>query len=101
MLTLSDFAFSRQSGPLIGRLVAPAVTPAANDNGGGKSTDPAIVEAALRYFAEYGLGAARAARHRAEQAFFSNDQAQYRWWLEICRQLDRRMAVGMQRQFES
>ena len=100
MLTLSDFAYTRQLGPLAHRLVAPALVPAANDNGGGKSTDPKVVEAALRLFAEHGLGAARSAHHKAEQAFFANDRTQYRWWLEICRQLDRRMAVGAQRQLE-
>ena len=52
----------RRYASLVRRLVAPATGPAANDNGGGKSTDPAIVEAALRHFAEHGLGAARAAR---------------------------------------
>ncbi len=65
---------------------------ASNDNSVGKSTDPALIEAALRFFAEHGLGAARAARHQAEQAFFAGDSAKYRWWLEICRQLDQRMA---------
>ncbi len=99
MLTLSDFTYSRPAGPLVRRLVAPATGPAANDNGGGKSTDPAIVEAALRHFAEHGLGAARAARHKAEQAFFADDRVQYRWWLEVCRQLDRRMAVIASREF--
>jgi hypothetical protein len=32
------------------------------------------------------------ARVNAENAFFAGDSGQYRWWLGICRMLDRRMA---------
>lgn len=52
-----------------------------------------ILRAALRHFAEHGLGAARAARVRAEAAFFAGDRAAYDWWLEITRTLDRRLAL--------
>jgi hypothetical protein len=93
MPTHSNIAFSTNRGAISRLLVVPLRVAAANDNGAGKSTDPAIVEAALRHFAGHGLGAAGAARHKAEQAFFANNQPEYRWWLEICRQLDRRMAV--------
>jgi hypothetical protein len=64
---------------------------AANDN----ESEPAegcLLHAALRHFAEHGLGAAELAQQRAEQAFFAGDGRQYRYWLEICRALDRRMA---------
>ncbi|MEL7197445.1 MAG: hypothetical protein AAGL10_03940 [Pseudomonadota bacterium] len=51
-----------------------------------------ILEAALRHFAEYGLGAARAARIQAKQAFFEGDRAAYDWWIGITQTLDRRLA---------
>src|SRR5690606_16667035 len=63
----------------------------ANDNG-GDGTDDAMLDAALRHFARHGLAAAQRARKQAEAAFFANDRQAYRWWLEICRMLDRRMA---------
>ncbi|KWV93282.1 hypothetical protein [Erythrobacter sp. YT30] len=72
---------------------------AANDNGRtrlrqGAFVPPSqdILEAALRHFAEYGLGAARAARMRAKQAFFEGDRAAYDWWIGITQTLDRRLA---------
>jgi hypothetical protein len=51
-----------------------------------------VLRAALRHFAEHGLGAARAARIQAEQAFFAGDRQSYDWWLGITRTLDRRLA---------
>ncbi|MXP41033.1 hypothetical protein GRI75_05160 [Altererythrobacter soli] len=50
------------------------------------------MRAALRHFADHGLAAASHARRRAETAFFAGDREAYRWWLGICRTLDRRMA---------
>lgn len=68
---------------------------AANDNG-GRTLRPVpsdqMLRAALRHFAEHGLGAAREARSRAEQAFFAGDRNAYDWWLGITRTLDRRIA---------
>jgi hypothetical protein len=64
---------------------------AANDNFLAQ-TDDATLRAALRHFAEHGLAAAEHARRHAEQAFFAGDREAYRWWLDICRTLDRRMA---------
>lgn len=64
---------------------------AVNDNAGGIGDDR-MLRAALRHFAAHGLGAADAARDKAETAFFAGDSSQYRWWLGICRMLDRRMA---------
>ncbi|WP_235911334.1 hypothetical protein [Croceibacterium soli] len=54
--------------------------------------DEAMLRAALRHFADHGLAAASHARRRAETAFFAGDREAYRWWLGICRTLDRRMA---------
>jgi hypothetical protein len=64
---------------------------AANDNA-RTQTDDAVLRAALHHFAEHGLAAAGQARVHAEAAFFAGDREAYRWWLEICRMLDRRMA---------
>jgi hypothetical protein len=67
---------------------------AANDNVLAQPDD-AILRAALRHFADHGLAAAEQARHRAEAAFFAGDRDAYRWWLDICRTLDRRMAAAV------
>lgn len=68
-----------------------AITHAVNDNSAIHSDD-ALLRAALRHFAEHGLAAASHARARAETAFFAGDRNAYRWWLGICRTLDRRLA---------
>ena len=73
-----------------------ARTPA-NDNQGTGASD-ALIDAALRHFAEHGLAAAQHARHAAETAFFADDRQGYRRWLEICRTLDRTMARELDRQ---
>lgn len=52
-----------------------------------------MLRAALRHFAEHGLGAAREARAQAESAFFNGDRQAYDWWLGITRTLDRRLAA--------
>ena len=52
-----------------------------------------LLHAALRHFAEHGLGAAREARAQAEAAFFAGDRQAYDWWLGITRTLDRRLAA--------
>ncbi|MEE4201848.1 hypothetical protein [Erythrobacter sp.] len=72
----------------------------ANDNDGdaacpvddGISSDH-MLGAALRYFAQHGIRAAREARDEAETAFFAGDRARYDWWLGITRTLDRRLAA--------
>ena len=67
----------------------------ANDNVPGVARNPGddrMLRAALRHFAAHGLSAADSARSRAETAFFAGDRGEYRWWLGICRMLDRRMA---------
>lgn len=65
-----------------------------NDNDAAASDD-ALLRASLRHFAEHGLAAAAHARQRAEAAFFAGDRNAYRWWLGICRTLDRRMAQAV------
>lgn len=67
---------------------------AANDNGGGIGGER-LLKAALRHFAEHGLGAAERARENAEAAFFAGDREQYRWWMAICTALDRRMSAAV------
>jgi hypothetical protein len=64
---------------------------AANDNG-LDLTRNGMLRAALKHFAEHGLGAAEVAQRNAEAAFFAGNRKEYRHWLDICRALDRRMA---------
>jgi hypothetical protein len=73
--------------------VAPHPT-AANDNTDGFPRDD-VLRAALRHFAEFGLGAAQQAHRNAECAFFAGNREEYRHWLAICRALDRRMAEAI------
>ena len=72
---------------------------ASNDNVVGVSvngrSDDHLLHAALRHFAQHGLRAAHEARKQAENAFFAGDRESYRWWLGVCRTLDRRMATQM------
>ena len=65
----------------------------ANDNVAGLD---AMLNAALRHFARHGLAAAHHARLQAETALHSGDAEGYKWWLEICRMLNRRMASAIE-----
>ena len=67
---------------------------AANDNGdlAGMQANDNLIHAALRHFANHGLGAAREARRQAESSFFDGDRRGYDWWLGICRALDKQIA---------
>lgn len=76
------------------RLSAVPVGRAANDNARDFASDE-MLRAALRHFARYGLGAAEHARETAQRAFFAGDSDTYRWWLGVCRALDRRMAITL------
>ena len=67
---------------------------AANDNASNPSGD-ALLRAALRLFAEHGLGAGHRAQAQAEAAFFDGDRERYRWWLAVTRTLDRKLAVEL------
>ena len=96
MIKLSPAA---ASAPGRRALVRPSTAPydlpvAANDDladGEGE----ALLRAALRLFANHGLGAARHAQAAAEAAFFAADRERYRWWLAVTRTLDRRLAVEL------
>ncbi|MBW8784757.1 MAG: hypothetical protein JF593_08960 [Novosphingobium sp.] len=94
-MTIRFAAARTRDGAALSRvLTAPAANDAANDNGAALGRD-ALLRAALRHFAEHGLGAADHARAAAEAAFFSGDRESYQRWLEICRTLDRRMAAAV------
>ena len=67
---------------------------ASNDNGADPQND-ALLRAALRLFAEHGLGAGHRAQVEAEAAFFAGDRESYRWWLAVTRTLDRKLAVEL------
>ena len=75
------------------------IGPAANDNGEAEVSDR-LLYAALRHFAQHGLGAAREARNQAEKAFFAGDHIAYDWWIAICRTLDRRIAAQLDYEFD-
>lgn len=62
--------------------------------------DRETLHAALRQFSKHGIGAAEHARNQAERAFFAGDRSTYRWWLGVCRALDRRMAGMLARRAE-
>jgi hypothetical protein len=76
---------------LSGARARAAIARPSNDNSATHSDD-ALLNAALRHFAEHGMAAASHARRRAEAAFFAGDRDAYRWWLGVCRTLDRRLA---------
>jgi hypothetical protein len=83
-------AYSGESTAILRASTATARA-AANDNAPGFPRD-VLLRAALKHFAQYGLGAAQQAHSNAEAAFFAGDRDEYRHWLGICRALDRRMA---------
>lgn len=71
---------------------------AANDNHSGRRD--LLPREALRHFAAHGLRAATVARGNAEEAHRAGDGQGYAHWLEICRTLDRRMALALQARIE-
>ncbi|AOL23206.1 hypothetical protein Ga0102493_112189 [Erythrobacter litoralis] len=100
----SGTAHAPAAAPIARGLARRARARAANDNlmgtngharGSARNRAPSeeILRAALKHFAEHGLGAARTARVRAEAAFFAGDRQAYDHWLEITRTLDRRLAA--------
>ena len=95
------FAAARSAArsPIARILTRRAPAAAANDNGDFQGDDR-LLHAALRHFAAHGLGAARAARREAEEAFFAGDRERYQWWLGICRTLDRRLASHIENKAE-
>jgi hypothetical protein len=61
------------------------------------ANDQLLLAEALRHFARHGLSAAAHARANAKAARAADDEEGYRWWISICRQLDRRMAEALDR----
>ncbi len=82
------------NGPKTGSAIAPAANPAAKD----RALDNEVLQAALRHFAQHGMGAATVARARAQSARLGGDRRSYDWWLAITRTLDRRLAAELERQ---
>jgi hypothetical protein len=66
----------------------------ANDCDGILAQD-ALLQCALRHFAQHGLGAAEQARDIARRAIAEGDREQYQHWLGVCRKLDRRIAAQL------
>lgn len=64
---------------------------AANDNTIARIDNAGLI-AALRHFARHGLAAAEHASNQALRAHRHSDRDGCRHWLEVCRQLDRRLA---------
>lgn len=89
--------------PIARALARKALGRAANDNGGpvDAQASGAIIDsgmrAALGHFATHGLKAAELARQQAEAAHSTGERETYRWWLDICRALDRGLAAGLER----
>jgi hypothetical protein len=69
---------------------------AANDNRWASVIDCRL-EAALRHFAHHGCGAAQDAGARARAAYLSGNGTDYRRWLDVCRQIDGRLARQLER----
>ena len=84
-----------RAGACLARLTPAALAgEIANDNGADPQGD-ALLRAALRLFADHGLGAGHRAQTEAEAAFFCGNRERYRWWLAITRTLDRKLAVEL------
>lgn len=96
-------ARSASRSPVARAFARRTIARAANDNGGAahEQGHDHLLHAALRHFAQHGLGAALEARKQAEKAFFAGDRQSYDWWLGICRTLDRRMAEELARRQHS
>ena len=68
---------------------------AANDNHVAVQGHDPLLRDALKHFAQHGLRAAQVARDNALEAHRLGDAAESAHWLEICRALDRRMAMAL------
>ena len=98
------FAAARSTAhsPIARALARKALVRAANDNGDvpDSATFDRSMRAALRHFAEHGLNAAQEAGRLAHYAHDAGDMDGYRWWLGICRKLDRNAADRLARRME-
>lgn len=85
----------------------PLPPPASNDNAVAARPEPApacpagddLLRAALLHFAVHGLGAAAEAKAEALAALARGRVEEFRHWVAICRQFDRRMAARLARRF--
>lgn len=89
-------ARNSQADRIARTLIASVPFHPANDNGPEPAND-ALLRATLRHFGEHGLGAARLAADWAVEALAAGDMSEARHWLEICRSLDRRLAMRTER----
>lgn len=96
-MTLHFAAARRADSSPVARILGGAtVSRPGNDN--GDRDQPLIsdsVEAALRHFANYGLGAAAEAMDRAQKAHACGNEAEFDHWRDICRMLDSRAAKSL------
>ncbi len=84
--------------PVANGLIAGVPLSAANDNApSGQPLGDALLHKALRHFAEHGLSAARVAADNARRAMNRGNGEECRYWLAICRALDRRLAASTAR----
>lgn len=83
------------AAPLARLISRPARAERAANDDNPDGDGEALLRAALRLFAEHGLGAARHAQSRAEAAFFAGERESYRWWLAVTRTLDRKLALEL------
>ncbi len=90
-MTIRFAAAHSGESTVIARAFTVRLSPAANDNALDFPRD-VVLRAALKHFAQFGLGAAQQAHRNAEAAFFAGNRDQYRHWMGVCRALDRRMA---------
>jgi hypothetical protein len=91
------FATANRGSAIIARSFhAPAKLCPANDN--REIGDDRVLWAALRHFARHGLAAAMKAADSAQAALEAGDQDGFKWWLAICRTLDRRIGETLTRQ---
>ncbi|MEZ5682095.1 MAG: hypothetical protein R3E14_12470 [Erythrobacter sp.] len=99
------FAAARSTAhsPIARALARKALARAANDNGDADqlaaeaSSFDNVMRAALKHFAEHGMGAADAAQFQAEEAHREGDMDAYAWWLGVCRALDRSLAARIEK----
>ncbi len=71
---------------------------AANDNAAHSNdadNQDDMLAATLRLFAQHGLSAGDHAHKQALDAFWAGESASYRWWSDICRMLDQRLARSL------
>lgn len=90
------FSAARGSPRSLDRFFGTEIPGCAANDGASTARNDILLRAALRHFAETGLGAADAASEKAREAFFAGDRAGYDHWLGICRLLDARMAGAVE-----